>query len=195
MIPQCFYCHDCLRVAHFHMTKDLLMAQQLSHPNLLRLLGWCVRGEETVSTLLQEHGMAAILEYSQPLDRHLINSWTLGTRLQHTLEILDLLDYLDKSPVGSLMAPHLKLSNFQLVEGHIKLTDMEYFKVATLKCTRHCPYGLQCMHGVCDGYSNRRNMMQFKKVFGEIFFTKMDIGNVPEVQHIWLDANKIYIIK
>ncbi|GFS26338.1 hypothetical protein ElyMa_007051100 [Elysia marginata] len=42
--------------------KEILMSQQLQHPNLASLLGYCVRSEESDTTDISEHGVISVFE-------------------------------------------------------------------------------------------------------------------------------------
>lgn len=51
---------ECHILPNMKLMKEILILNQLEHPNLLRLLGYCVRSEETDSTSLQDHGVIAL---------------------------------------------------------------------------------------------------------------------------------------
>ncbi len=102
------------------LQKELLLLHQLRHPNLVPLLGYCARSEQTVSvqlcplvfarsvplshfrflshfrlvqesTSLQDHGVVGVYEYALPFYPSTLAAWPAHLRLKTALELADLL--------------------------------------------------------------------------------------------------------
>ena len=73
------------------------------------MLGYCVRSEETTSTALAEHGVVAVHEYMERFYTTGVTAWEWAERLQAAIEMADLLDYLEHSPLGSLRISDFKV--------------------------------------------------------------------------------------
>jgi protein kinase domain-containing protein len=48
--------------------KEIILLEQMDHPGFIKLLGYCVRSEESDSTDLSEHGVTAVYEYGKRLN-------------------------------------------------------------------------------------------------------------------------------
>lgn len=135
--------------------------QQLQHPNLMSLLGYCARSEEMSSLSLGDHGLVAVYEYGQPFYMSTLQRLSLAERLTVAMEMLDLLDYLHTSPLGSLLIGDFKREHFLLVNGRIKLTDLDDVtaaEVTRVRCTNGSRTALKCQGpGRGRGFINSNN--------------------------------------
>ena len=115
----------CYAYSTLKLMKEVLLAEQLSHPNVAQLLGYCVRSEESDSTDVAEHGVVSVFELGSRfvLDGLQILPWPV--KLRHALELADLLDYLQRSPLGSLVIPDFKEGHFVIVNSSLKLIDLD----------------------------------------------------------------------
>ena len=50
---------------HNKLYKEILLHQQLRHPNIASLLGFCLRGEEVEGVDLETHGVVAVYEIGE----------------------------------------------------------------------------------------------------------------------------------
>ena len=50
---------------HNKLYKEILLHQQLRHPNIASLLGFCLRGEEVEGIDLETHGVVAVYELGE----------------------------------------------------------------------------------------------------------------------------------
>ncbi len=116
---------SCYGFPNMKLMKEILLLQQLRHPNLLDLQGYCVRSEETVSTSLEEHGVVAVYGYGQRFYLSSLSTWSLPRRLTAATQLADLLDYLEHSPLGSLRISDFKEEHFLLEKNRIKLVDLD----------------------------------------------------------------------
>ncbi|KAI0227968.1 Extracellular tyrosine-protein kinase PKDCC, partial [Lamellibrachia satsuma] len=160
----------CYKLSNMKLMKEILVLEELSHPNLLRMLGYCVRSEETDSTSLRDHGIITVHEYGLPFYISSLQTWPLHMRIGMALGLADLLEYFETSPLGSLRIPDIKEAHFLLCEGRIKLTDLYDVTVDEPNChmtgssQRKCAYGLTCISGTCPGYNAKFNIDRMNQV-------------------------------
>ncbi|KAH9512776.1 hypothetical protein Btru_038170, partial [Bulinus truncatus] len=130
------------------LMKEILLSQQLSHHNLVKLLGYCVRSEESESTDISEHGVVSVFELGSHfvLDNLQILPWP--TRLRHALEMADLLNYLEHSPLGSLIVPDFKEGHLLMVNDSLKLIDLDDVNNLEPECDPHKPQEGQCPYNL-----------------------------------------------
>ncbi|XP_013067560.2 uncharacterized protein LOC106055711 [Biomphalaria glabrata] len=146
------------------LMKEILLSQQLTHPNLVKLLGFCVRSEESESTDISEHGVVSVFELGKHfvLDNLQILPWP--TRLRHAREMADLLSYLEHSPLGSLIVPDFKEGHLLMANGSLKLIDLDDVNNLEPECDPHkpqegqCPYNLRCVRALCEGFNAKENL-------------------------------------
>ena len=58
--------------------------------------------------------------------------------VKHAIELADLLDYLEHSPAGSMIIGDFKLGQFILVDGTIKLGDLDDLSATEPECKNDC---------------------------------------------------------
>lgn len=170
------------------LMKEILLLEQLSHPNLIKLLGFCVRSEETDTTDLSEHGIIAVHEFGEHfmIDNLRILPWQ--TRLKHARQLVSLLQYLENSPVGSLRISDFKETHFLMVNNdRIKMIDMDDIHNIEPKCSTYnrpalgyvlkdvpahmsrgeneCEYSLPCRMALCLGFNAKFNLDRANGLF------------------------------
>lgn len=170
------------------LMKEILLLEQLSHPNLIKLLGFCVRSEETDTTDLSEHGIIAVHEFGEHfmIDNLRILPWQ--TRLKHARQLVSLLQYLENSPVGSLRISDFKETHFLMVNNdRIKMIDMDDIHNIEPKCSTYnrpalgyvlkdvpahlsrgeneCEYSLPCRMALCLGFNAKFNLDRANALF------------------------------
>ncbi len=184
--------HKCYTLPNMKLMKEILLLHQLEHPNLLKLLGYCVRSEETESTSLQEHGIVAVYEYGLRFYVSSLRDWPWKLRLRTALELADLLDYLQHSSLGSMRISDFKDAHFLLKDGKIKLTDLDDVTSLEPSCrppmlgmeqdssrpVRMCAYDLKCIGGICPGYNAKKNLDNFS----QLFFKNLLIGDTYDIE-------------
>lgn len=166
--------HRCYTLPNMKLMKEILLLHQLNHPNLLRLVGYCIRSEETESTSLQEHGIVAVYEYGLRFYMSSLRDWPWKLRLKTALELADLLHYLQHSPLGSMRISDFKDAHFLLKDGRIKMTDLDDITSLEPSCrparnsiqdTNLCGFDLPCVGGICPGYNAKKNLDNFNQLF------------------------------
>lgn len=150
-----------------HM-KEILFLKKLKHPNIIRLLGTCIRGDgANGDTVISRHDVAAY-EYARHfrIDQALQKPWR--TILSYALQLADLLFYLEHSPIGSILVKKLQAEQFLITEDIIKLSDVYNIIAIEPRCKssyKHtnpgCDLNIQCRNGTCAGINAKLNMKQF----------------------------------
>ncbi|XP_059178663.1 extracellular tyrosine-protein kinase PKDCC-like [Physella acuta] len=152
------------------LMKEILLSEQLQHRNLVSLLGYCLRSEESDSTDISEHGVISVYELGSRfvLDNLQILPWQ--TRLRHAIEMAELLDYLQHSPLGSLIVPDFKEGHLVMVNDSLKLIDLDDVNNLEPECDamdnkeNPCPYNLRCVRALCEGFNAKENLKHMNKL-------------------------------
>ncbi len=177
----------CVRAHIEKFTKEVMYLQQLQHPNIIELLGFCMRNELLDAPTPMESGMIAVFEYGDEVSMDDLMSVPFHARLRIAIEIIDLLIYLENSPLGSLKMRDVKPKHLLSVEGKLKLIDVDAMTSLEMPCPRpndppnktiermvwllgttmptDCQYGTTCQEGICKGYNARRNMVLVDEVW------------------------------
>jgi hypothetical protein len=132
------------------LMKEILLHDQLQHPGLVPLLGYCVRSEETNSTSVSEHGVIGVYAYAERFYTSAMSSWPVERRLSAASRLADLLNYFERSPLGSLRVADFKESHFLLLGGdldgvQIVMTDLDDLMSTEPSCVE------RSLHRVADG--------------------------------------------
>ncbi|XP_070574036.1 extracellular tyrosine-protein kinase PKDCC-like isoform X3 [Ptychodera flava] len=184
--------NDCFIYPNYKIMKEILLALQLDHPNLIKLLGFCVRSE-TTSKSIHQQGVISIVEVGNPVYLEQMRAnWDWKRRLKVVRDIASLLDYLEHSPLGSLIISDWKLKQMYMVGDSIRLGDLDDISDIEPDCqngkscridTRGRNFDIQCIDGKCLGYNAKFNL----KVFNEMILDKLLEGPPKELERDVLD--------
>ena len=175
----------CFVFSSMKLMKEILLLHQLKHPGFVQLLGYCVRNEESDTTDLNERGIVSVFELGSRLVAYNLQSLTWREKLKMSSELADFLDYLEHSPLGSLRVRDFKEEHFLLVNGSLKMIDLDDVDnlepscniYISLKTQEHnqvgnnetpCQFNLSCQKGMCIGFNARQNMKMMNKLFFKI---------------------------
>lgn len=177
---------DCYHFGDMKLMKDILFSQSLSHPNLLRLLGYCIRSEEMGTKSLERHGLIAVFEFGYDLNPVAMDSWTVEERIDSTLQLVDLVQYFESSPAGEIRLDDLKPKHVLLVEGRIKMYDLDDVTVQKQKCagewSEYCNYGVPCKKGVCQHYTPIVNVHRLALVLSDTILPLKHCKQMPKLE-------------
>jgi protein kinase domain-containing protein len=173
-------------IRQFLFMKEIFMLNQLDHPGLIKMLGYCVKPlhEHNSRYMSESLSITAVYEYGEVFNVTTL-SLSVEQRIKHVLDLADLLLYLENSPLGSLRIDDFKSGHFLMVNNVIKLIDFDYFNKDEAKCTTKCGYnltchkrensgnkdcgsGTTCHRGICIGHNARINMVQVNKAFFQL---------------------------
>ncbi|KAJ8044046.1 Extracellular tyrosine-protein kinase PKDCC [Holothuria leucospilota] len=159
---------ECYLLANYKVLKEIMVLRQLQHKNIVRLLGMCVRSENS-SPIITERGVTLVVEMGEPVQLHKLVEKPWPSRVQICMQLAGLLEYLADSPMGSIALPDLRDEQFIMVGNSIKLSDVDDIHAAEPKCDANmkCLYKgketrIQCQSNMkCAGmnaYSNLQRM-------------------------------------
>lgn len=179
---------ECLRMGAVRLLKEIVTLQQLDHPSIIKLLGYCARSEEVRSTKLNEHGVIVVSEYGHVLNNTVVATWSLKQRLEKAIELMDFFLYLEHSPLGSIEYPDFKLWHFVLVNNRIKAIDFDGATSLEPLCPDQpnvkCIFNLPCVEGRCHGYNAKMNMWRFNGTFSSLLFPSTYFVSIPKLASV-----------
>ena len=163
--------------------KEILLLMELKHKNIIKLLGFCIRSETYGTGSLTDEGIIAVYEYGEEVSLDRLIKLPLSQRLDIALEVLDLLTYLERSPLGSLNLGYVKLRHFLLRENSLKLIDLNWdskepscfneahrdLKQSNMssvfnEANSRCKFGFQCLNGQCVGQNAHTSLFTVNHV-------------------------------
>ncbi|WAR28083.1 PKDCC-like protein [Mya arenaria] len=179
------YRSRCFVFSTMKLMKEILLLQQLNHPGFVRLLGFCVRNEESDTTDLNERGIVSVFELGERLVTYSLQTLTWKEKLKIAVELADFLHYLEFSPLGSLRIRDFKEDHFLMVNGSLKMIDLDDVDNLEPSCTVYisidtqiqqaksgnqngCEFGLTCQKGMCLGFNARQNIKFMNRIFFKI---------------------------
>ncbi|KAM4771875.1 extracellular tyrosine-protein kinase PKDCC [Rhinophrynus dorsalis] len=180
---------DCYRLASFKIVKEMILLQRLQHPNILQLYGYCYQESNDISDTL-----TTITELGSPLEMiHLLqSSWE--DRFRICLSLVRLLHYLAHSPLGSITLLDFRPRQFVIVDGELKVTDLDDASMEETSCSRHSDcfmefparnFTLPCsVEGKCQNMNEKRNLYNAYR----FFFTYLLPHSAPSSLRPLLDA-------
>ncbi|XP_038069709.1 extracellular tyrosine-protein kinase PKDCC-like [Patiria miniata] len=124
---------ECYVYAHYKLMKEMALAMQLDHPNIVKGLGICIRSN---GTTMGSHGIISVYEIGDRIAGSMLRRLPWDQRLDMSIEIADLLYYLEHSPLGSLAVWDFKTRQFTLVQGRLKLIDLDDVSAQELPCKK-----------------------------------------------------------
>ena len=153
---------ECYAIPYKAILNEILLSRQLNHPGIVPLLGYCVKDTTSMPDPripITDRGVVAVFQLGERYSTN--KKYTLTKRLQLAIDLSDVLDYLSKSPVGSLLISDLRPHNAVLIHGRLTLSDIDFSSSHEPRCFNGtCPsYNVSCnREGICEG-SNAIEMM------------------------------------
>ncbi|KAJ6666950.1 hypothetical protein lerEdw1_018952 [Lerista edwardsae] len=180
---------DCYRLASYKIIKEMILLQRLRHANILQLYGYCYQDSNDISDTL-----TAITELGSPLEmiQLLQTSWedrfrvctirksspslfSLPLPCKICFSLVRLLHYLAHSPLGSVTLLDFRPRQFVIVDGELKVTDLDDASIEETSCTsnRDCfmefparNFTLPCsVEGKCQHMNEKRNLYNAYRFF------------------------------
>ncbi|PIK42282.1 putative extracellular tyrosine-protein kinase PKDCC [Apostichopus japonicus] len=156
---------QCSMLANYKLLKEISLIIQLHHHSIVKMLGFCIRGEATTKNV-SDHGVVMVTELGLRVTPYRLREMLWPSRLQVAVDIINLLDYLHRSPLGSLRMSDFKQSQFIFVNGRIKLSDLDDITSDERGCQRDrdCyildeSANIPCKNGVCSGINSKSNLL------------------------------------
>ncbi|XP_003962728.3 extracellular tyrosine-protein kinase PKDCC [Takifugu rubripes] len=160
--------HGCRELVSYKLKKELVLLQRLQHPNVIKLKGHCA-GEA------EKGRLTVILEQGAPLQMIQLLQSPWEDRFRVCLDLVRLLHFLSRSPLGSVALLDFQPRQFVTVSGSLKLTDLDDASAAETPCQTDADCGLQFPHrnfslpcssrGVCEDLGEKRNIYNAYRYF------------------------------
>ncbi|XP_072545802.1 extracellular tyrosine-protein kinase PKDCC [Salminus brasiliensis] len=158
----------CQELVSFKLRKEVVLLQRLQHPNIVKLRGQCQD-----SGLVG--GIVAVLEQGTPVQMIQLLQSPWEERFRVCLGLVRLLQYLSRSPLGSVALLDFQPRQFITVSGELKLTDLDDASVKEPSCRTDSDCLLQfplrnftvpcSASGVCEGLNEMRNLYNAYRYF------------------------------
>lgn len=161
----------CQQFPRKKMMYEILMLHELSHPNIAKLLGYCVKGQHFDATDVRKEGLIVVTEFGQPVNEELkFEPWT--RQLEYAIGLARLLVYFKNSPLGSICHSDYKAEHFKVFNSTLKAIDLDIIHNQETTCITsvNCPLSIECISGGCNGLNARRNLQSFQMTFSEFLF-------------------------
>ncbi|XP_066535581.1 extracellular tyrosine-protein kinase PKDCC isoform X1 [Hoplias malabaricus] len=160
---------DCYTLASVKLLKEMALMERLRHPNILKLYGYCYQDSNDIKDTV-----TAITELGSPLEMIQLLQTPWEERFRICLSLVRLLYYLAHSPLGSLTLLDFRPRQFVLVDGELKVTDLDDASLeeaqcsSSLDCLLEFParnFTLNCIGGHCLGINEKRNLYNAYRFF------------------------------
>eukprot|EP00795_Rhopilema_esculentum_P010685 gene10685-19453_t len=168
---------ECYNLAKFKLLKEALLMNQLQHRNIIKVFGACpwtsndIEGSESVLTVVTELG--------KPLDVIKMIQIPWDVRLQMAIHLVELLIYLDQSPLGPLVIKDFRIEQLVIKDDVIKLSDLDDIDGRHQSCQSRndCFVGgaitnstLPCTNNRCTNFASTINLYNLYKIFLDYSF-------------------------
>uniref|UniRef100_A0A452R3X3 Extracellular tyrosine-protein kinase PKDCC n=1 Tax=Ursus americanus TaxID=9643 RepID=A0A452R3X3_URSAM len=180
----------CYRLAAHKLLKEMVLLERLRHPNVLQLYGYCYQDSEDIPDTL-----TTITELGAPVEMIQLLQTSWEDRFRICLSLGRLLHHLAHSPLGSVTLLDFRPRQFVLVDGELKVTDLDDARVEETPCASSADcilefparnFTLPCSaQGWCEGMNEKRNLYNAYRWF---FFTYLLPHSAPPPLRPLLDS-------
>ncbi|XP_010840625.1 PREDICTED: extracellular tyrosine-protein kinase PKDCC [Bison bison bison] len=160
----------CYRLAAHKLLKEMVLLERLRHPNVLQLYGYCYQDSEDIPDTL-----TTITELGAPVEMIQLLQTSWEDRFRICLSLGRLLHHLAHSPLGSVTLLDFRPRQFVLVDGELKVTDLDDARVEETPCTGNADcilefparnFTLPCSaQGWCEAMNEKRNLYNAYRFF------------------------------
>ncbi|XP_019375447.1 PREDICTED: extracellular tyrosine-protein kinase PKDCC-like, partial [Gavialis gangeticus] len=160
----------CSRLAAYKLLKELVLLRRLRHPGVVQLYGQCYDNSAHPNIRV-----TAMLELGSPLEMIQLLQTTWEERFKVCLSLVKLLFYLAHSPLGSIVLLDFQPRQFVMVDGNLKVTDLDDASTEELSCKddNDCmldfptkSFILKCSAaGKCEGINEKKNLFNAYRYF------------------------------
>ncbi|XP_028352691.1 extracellular tyrosine-protein kinase PKDCC isoform X4 [Physeter macrocephalus] len=179
----------CYRLAAHKLLKEMVLLERLRHPNVLQLYGYCYQDSEDIPDTL-----TTITELGAPVEMIQLLQTSWEDRFRICLSLGRLLHHLAHSPLGSVTLLDFRPRQFVLVDGELKVTDLDDARVEETPCTGSADctlefparnFTLPCSaQGWCEAMNEKRNLYNAYR----FFFTYLLPHSAPSSLRPLLDS-------
>lgn len=155
---------DCYQLAAQKIVKEIVVLQAIAHNNVVKVLGFCVPG---TNRDIQEVAMVTELGEGVDLIKLLQMSWEDRFRISY--DISSIIEWMASSQYGSLAMNDFRRQQFVLVNGSLKLSDVDDLGFGDPVCevdnectlrfaSSNFTQTLPCKEGKCSNYNEMKNL-------------------------------------
>uniref|UniRef100_H3ARN9 Extracellular tyrosine-protein kinase PKDCC n=1 Tax=Latimeria chalumnae TaxID=7897 RepID=H3ARN9_LATCH len=172
----------CYSLASYKLVKEIVLLHKLKHPNIIQLHGYCC--DNRLDPVMR---VSAMLELGYPLEMIELLQTPWEERFKICMDLVKLLHYLAYSPLGSVVLLDFQLRQFVMVDGDLKVTDVDDASIEELSCSKDSDckldfptrsFILKCgPTGKCQGMNERKNLYNAYRYF----FTYLLPHSAPSV--------------
>ncbi|KAK3597422.1 hypothetical protein CHS0354_040160 [Potamilus streckersoni] len=162
---------ECYANAAKKIVKEVVILQALNSENVLKVLGFCLPRSADDSLWV---AMVTELGESVDLIKLLQMSWEDRLRVSH--DITKIAYYLSTSPYGSISMNDFRRQQFVLVDGRLKLSDVDDVGFEDPVCVQdpdcelhfsssNFTQKLKCLNGRCSEFNEKKNLFNAGRHF------------------------------
>lgn len=169
---------SCFRVSYMDagtkILNEIVRLKILKHPNVIKVIGYCAPDRPSIND--RKSMISIITEYGEPVDVIKLLTMSWEERLRISLGLSRLLNFLSKSPLGTISLNDFRRQQFVLVSGEIKLIDVDDIGLEEPSCTvasccipstktRPIDVCVPCVNGYCKQYNEKLNILNAGRHF------------------------------
>lgn len=186
------------------MVYEIINHAALDFPNIVRMLGYCVRDEDAMTNVSDDgilsQGLITVFEFSEPFCLNKLSNLPWLEKIYHCRDMANLLEMSEQSLVGSIAYTDMHDRHFMVANGIIKIIDLDtYVTSVETKCgaiskipfrnrmerrkrqrySYSClalPSNVSCVNSRCLGGNAKGNLFTFTKFF---FSRVLDYERIP----------------
>ncbi|XP_053375294.1 uncharacterized protein LOC128547243 [Mercenaria mercenaria] len=155
----------CHLMGNYRLVKELVLFNVLDHPSIIKMEGFCLRGE-TIDPRVRMKGAIIVTEAGKQMQQDLYQLLPWATKVELGIQLMKLLLYLDTSPIGSLGFEKLQMNDFVMLNSDIKLVDLDNLMIGESRCIHDedCKIEnvprkeIRCVEKMCKGRNMWKNL-------------------------------------
>ncbi|CAL4125483.1 unnamed protein product, partial [Meganyctiphanes norvegica] len=128
--------------------KEELLLNELKHSNIIKVYGSCMPVSIYSPGPPASGVVTMVTELGQPLDMLQILQMTFEQRLLIASGLIDILQHLSHCSIGPLLMKDFRRDQFVLVNGVLKLTDVDDISIGETRCQQSSDCGITNSEGV-----------------------------------------------
>ncbi|XP_046338858.2 extracellular tyrosine-protein kinase PKDCC-like [Haliotis rufescens] len=157
---------ECYHRAAQKIVKEIVVLQALPHENVIKVIGFCVPKQRYDGD--SNTAVVMVTELGETIDLIKLLQLSWEDRLRISYDMTRLLRFMSTTPFGSMAMNDFRRQQFVLVNGQLKLSDVDDVGFDEPKCQedRDCSLHfsssnftkrMPCLHGRCNGFNEMRN--------------------------------------
>lgn len=156
--------HVCYNEAAKKIIKETSLLQRLTHPNIIKVLGYCVP-----NGVNNDHGVSMVTELGEFVELIQLLQMSWEDRLRVVYDMTKLLYFMAHNQIGSIAMNDFRRQQFVRVNNVLKLSDVDDISFGDPIChvdndcsltfpSANFTKRLSCLNSRCVGYNENRNI-------------------------------------